>query len=93
MPLVWNLENTEFAKNKKIKISSAFVCMVGMEVLNMKGDGYVPTLNDFELDKVTAEKIIKNLLKSKDPKFNDKEKQEIKELIPAMIGGKFRRRD
>jgi hypothetical protein len=103
MPLVWDLTDTEWAKqiDEETKrkedsegilfVSTSFICILGMEVLNEIGQGYTPTLNYYELGEKTARKIVKHLLSS-DIKWNSFEKKQIRKVIPMMVGARFRRR-
>jgi len=96
MPLMWDIRNTELGKEIDSETCEEFstivFSLVGMDVLNIKGDGYTPTLEWFELDKKTAHTILAKLGAEWE---NDKTAQEelamYRRLIPKMIGGLFKR--
>ena len=90
MPLNYNIANTEAYKSGLYKdIYPEFICMVGMEVLNIKVGGYNYSMEWFILDEKLANKIIKKLLITKETHWNEKEIKQINEWIPKLIGARF----
>jgi hypothetical protein len=88
MPLHWNIEHTEAFKTGIYKqMSSGFIAMIGMKVLNHLNGGYNYSFKWFVLDEKLANIIIKELLE--EDSLEQTAKEEIKSWIPKLVEAEF----
>ncbi len=99
MPLMWNLNDSEMSNirdtnsNSEDNCDDLFIIAVGMSVLNEIGEGYTPTLKEYVLTKELAKKLMNEYLEDSEKlSFSNKEKEQIKNWFPKLVGSSFRRR-